>query len=119
MLRPCSRRGIVDFSRILTDRLGCLTSVLAKSGHLTLVTCLPAGRGDFSAIDPDGFSLHGFVQVTEDEAFGKRVRLFRLTGRKAVVPAGAGPAAQPMWVGFSASLSATPGPGQYTLRSKV
>jgi hypothetical protein len=87
-----------------------------ERGYLNIVTGLPAGRGNFSAIDDQGLSLQGFVQVTENEEEQKSVRLFRLVGRKAIAPPADAPQRPVMWVGFSATLSASTSPGHFTLR---
>lgn len=87
-----------------------------ERGYLTIVTALPAGRGNFSAIDDQGLSLQGFVQVTENAEEQKSVRLFRLVGRKAIAPPADDPMRPVMWIGFSATLSASTSPGHFTLR---
>lgn len=91
-----------------------------QDGHLVFKTGLPAGRGEFSADDPTGMRLRGFVFVT-NETREKRARIFRLQGRFEPVDAGLPPATErvPRAPEFSINLQTTPHPDHYVLHIKA
>ena len=89
-------------------------------GHLAFKSCLPAGRGDFTADDDAGMRLHGFVFVTgKDEE--KRARIFRLKGTLAAdeTDGAAAPTGPLGATEFFVNLQATPNPDHYLLHIKV
>ncbi len=88
-----------------------------EAGHLKFDTCLPAGRGNFEAVDPSGLRLSGIVLVT-GQGDDKRPRIFRLRGTLDGETNGEA-RAEDSPPEFLIKLQTTPNPDHYELHVEV
>jgi len=111
----CMARGDETTSANGADRVPYVR-LEEQGGHLVFLSCLPAGRGTFTADDPTGLRLSGFVFVSA-EGEQTRLRMFRLRGdfEDRAVPAQPGTTEQPRAPEFAIALQASSHPDHYVL----